>query len=264
MSELPAPPSSAPARLQGYVCESKLCGREFFVHRIEEAYMCPTCGCSTITELTGPFSMTAGVAPSSAPARSPADLIAQWRNQADRERKFDAPLGGRAIGRGIAGVFDNCADELAEALRVGVPAPPRLTAADIEVGCEREDGTLNIHAGTETCELCAGRVAPSLHELSERLRFANAIAEPDDLRARVEEIAAELAALSGSPQAEDTAEIERLKAKYFELLYAVATKHPGESRHDTALRYIRQREQPSNQAAAASRVAPSPDQEPPA
>jgi hypothetical protein len=34
---------------------------------------------------------------------------------------------------------------------------------------------------------------------------------------------------------------------YNELLYAVASKYPGESRHDTALRYIRDREtRPSN------------------
>lgn len=31
--------------------------------------------------------------------------------------------------------------------------------------------------------------------------------------------------------------------KYHELLYAVAVVHPGESRHETALRYIRQAEQ---------------------
>ena len=29
---------------------------------------------------------------------------------------------------------------------------------------------------------------------------------------------------------------------YYELLYQVATKHPGESRHQTALRYLRQQE----------------------
>lgn len=32
------------------------------------------------------------------------------------------------------------------------------------------------------------------------------------------------------------------KAKYDELIYAVAQKHEGESRHDTALRYIQERE----------------------
>jgi hypothetical protein len=31
-------------------------------------------------------------------------------------------------------------------------------------------------------------------------------------------------------------------AKYEELIYAVASKWPGESRHETALRYIRERE----------------------
>jgi len=37
-------------------------------------------------------------------------------------------------------------------------------------------------------------------------------------------------------------EIERLRAQYYELIYAVATKHDGETRHETALRYIQERE----------------------
>lgn len=37
-------------------------------------------------------------------------------------------------------------------------------------------------------------------------------------------------------------ETERLKTLYNELLYAVASKHEGETRHETALRYIRERE----------------------
>lgn len=41
--------------------------------------------------------------------------------------------------------------------------------------------------------------------------------------------------------------------KYNELLYAVATKHPGESRHETALRYIRQAETSSNNCQAAAK-----------
>lgn len=37
-------------------------------------------------------------------------------------------------------------------------------------------------------------------------------------------------------------EVERLCTAYNELLYAVASKHEGETRHETALRYIRERE----------------------
>lgn len=43
--------------------------------------------------------------------------------------------------------------------------------------------------------------------------------------------------------------------RYLELLYAVERKHPGESRHKTALRYIRQAEQSSGVAVAASPAA---------
>ena len=37
---------------------------------------------------------------------------------------------------------------------------------------------------------------------------------------------------------------EEVEALYHELLYAVEKKHDGESRHATALRYIREREAP--------------------
>lgn len=51
---------------------------------------------------------------------------------------------------------------------------------------------------------------------------------------------------------------ERAKAnqeKYHELLYAVGNKWPGESRHETALRYIRNAEQPTSGVSDASRGA---------
>lgn len=37
-------------------------------------------------------------------------------------------------------------------------------------------------------------------------------------------------------------EVEELRSLYNELLYAVESKHEGETRHATALRYIRERE----------------------
>lgn len=42
------------------------------------------------------------------------------------------------------------------------------------------------------------------------------------------------------------ANLQAIQAPYWELLYAVAKKHPGETRHDTALRYIRQAEASSH------------------
>ena len=46
--------------------------------------------------------------------------------------------------------------------------------------------------------------------------------------------------------AQAQADVEALRNKYSELLYGVATKHPGESRHETALRYILERENRSS------------------
>lgn len=37
-------------------------------------------------------------------------------------------------------------------------------------------------------------------------------------------------------------EVESLRTRYHELLYAVASKHEGETRHETARRYIQERE----------------------
>lgn len=39
---------------------------------------------------------------------------------------------------------------------------------------------------------------------------------------------------------------KELEAKYYELLYAVGNKYPGESRHETALRYIKDAEAPES------------------
>lgn len=43
---------------------------------------------------------------------------------------------------------------------------------------------------------------------------------------------------------------DEVRKAYDELIYAVARKWPGETRHQTALRYIREREQPSTSTAA--------------
>lgn len=48
----------------------------------------------------------------------------------------------------------------------------------------------------------------------------------------------------------DAPSVRELQAKYNELLFAVARKHPGESRHETALRYIRNAEAPNTEVAA--------------
>jgi hypothetical protein len=49
------------------------------------------------------------------------------------------------------------------------------------------------------------------------------------------------------------------KALYHELLYEVVKKHPGESRHQTAKRYIREHETPSDHQAKAAGVSPPPE-----
>ena len=41
------------------------------------------------------------------------------------------------------------------------------------------------------------------------------------------------------------AELAEAKRLYYELIYQVANVHPGESRHETALRYLKQAEMPS-------------------
>ena len=52
-------------------------------------------------------------------------------------------------------------------------------------------------------------------------------------------------------------QIAALEAKYTELLYAVAQKFVGESRHETALRYIREREIAATQSSPNAARTPS-------
>ena len=51
------------------------------------------------------------------------------------------------------------------------------------------------------------------------------------------------------------ARVAALEGQYYELLYAVANKYPDETRHQTALRYIRQAEAPCNKAKAHAALA---------
>lgn len=44
-------------------------------------------------------------------------------------------------------------------------------------------------------------------------------------------------------------EIAELREDYMELIYAVATKYPNETRHETALRYIQEHESGSDEPA---------------
>jgi hypothetical protein len=59
---------------------------------------------------------------------------------------------------------------------------------------------------------------------------------------------AELAALGPGQETAPREEARDYKALYHELLFAVGNKYPGESRHQTALRYLREREAPAGSA----------------
>ena len=51
-----------------------------------------------------------------------------------------------------------------------------------------------------------------------------------------------------------SAELAEVKEKYYELLMAVQSKFPDETRHETALRYIRNAEIGSNEASEATSI----------
>jgi hypothetical protein len=50
------------------------------------------------------------------------------------------------------------------------------------------------------------------------------------------------------PSEPEPGKVKRLRILYNELLYAVAGKYAGETRHETALRYIREREERAGEA----------------
>jgi hypothetical protein len=59
---------------------------------------------------------------------------------------------------------------------------------------------------------------------------------------------------TASALSEQDEALTALKALYHELLYQVGNKYPGESRHETALRYIRQAEQPRGGPVSATKA----------
>ena len=75
----------------------------------------------------------------------------------------------------------------------------------------------------------------------EELKDALAAATPGEI------IPLYRAILAAAPTPPNTEDLNKLEL-YGELLYAVANKFPGESRHQTALRYIRNAEKGSDNA----------------
>ncbi len=55
--------------------------------------------------------------------------------------------------------------------------------------------------------------------------------------------------------------IRQLQDKYHDLLYQVARKHPGESRHETAKRYIQEAETPQDNTEASATIEQEKDDE---
>ena len=97
-------------------------------------------------------------------------------------------------------------------------------------------------------------VTPRLRQLIAKWWHSNQMNE----RRCASELEAILLSAGGSaPRVESRTDVS---VKYQELLYAVETKHPGETRHETALRYIRQAETPRDTKACS--VAPSSREEP--
>lgn len=79
--------------------------------------------------------------------------------------------------------------------------------------------------------------------LGEVIPFDTAIACGWDFCGYERTIRAILAALSAPTRERESDKAIERAAKYDELIYAVGNKYPGETRHETALRYIRQAEE---------------------
>lgn len=91
------------------------------------------------------------------------------------------------------------------------------------------------------CDICSDKIAEMTH-ITEII--------PDDLPDWAVDALA-----SGQLFRECSKLVEELSEKYNDLIYQVATKYPGESRHDTAKRYIKERETPNpDQCGAADPV----------
>ena len=88
----------------------------------------------------------------------------------------------------------------------------------------------------------------------EALRLANALEYCDASVARqaINELLRQHAELETlrTGYAAARLEIESLREKYNELIFAVGMKYPGETRHETAMRYIKKAEEPAATAQA--------------
>ena len=113
---------------------------------------------------------------------------------------------------------------------------------------------------TQTIEQLQAKIA-ELEEalLKTKMDLLTSYGESEELLGRIAELEADVERLSAAhvkacqANADSQAELakaEQRVAKYNELIYAVQTKNPDETRHQTALRYIRNAEnRPSNATA---------------
>jgi hypothetical protein len=75
-----------------------------------------------------------------------------------------------------------------------------------------------------------------------------------------EALRAELTALTAQVE-RLTLELDEANTLYHDLLFQVGTKHPGETRHETARRYLNQHERHCNQGGPCAALTPPPAQE---
>ena len=191
-------------------------------------------------------------------------LEQKWRNEAkDQEsRGWQVRADAREPWMARATVYAQCADELAT-LRASLnPAPPTSGECKHErshgapwrcakCGYRFDDATQPTPAGESGAEierlrelaLCVYVGPAAVHDLPESWLDALSAAghgEPFSCDGLIPYRA------QPSGAVEDAA-----RSKYEELIYAVASKFPGETRYETALRYIREREAAANEGGAA-------------
>lgn len=132
------------------------------------------------------------------------------------------------------------AQQVADLLDAAIADVSALTGQDGAAPSPRAEGSTDEQQMRES-------VAQYLAELRDA-----PIGQTDRIRSLRGRIVTLACILFGEPPAgtEPAAQPPSVEARYWELLYAVSRKHPGESRHETALRYIQQAEQPSGGACA--------------
>lgn len=174
--------------------------------------------------------------PPGSPAATPADDICWCRKNPCVCLKHDSECEAELTSHGHTPC--RCAERAAASPRVpaaATPAPPDDLGLSIDM------------LDADRLRLWADRISEYGRDITQWGSPAFVVEQLRRIATGIEQAVRDIGVLRAVPAAERPASSD-YQALYHELLFAVGNKYPNESRHETALRYIRRAEEGSNEA----------------